>query len=261
MFGTYFYHERIRKSVAVFGAIFNNIHVLRKNSSGGVISQVKVPLSYAPRRSFIDRINAANLGEANERSVAIKLPRMSFEIISFNYDATRQLTKISNYNQAGTANTNRNKFYTPVPYNIQFQLNVYAKAHDDALQVIEQIIPYFNPQYTLTVKPVADFPNIKEDTPLVLNSVSFTDDYEGALDQVRRIIYSLDFDMKINFYGPVSSQGIINQVDAVVYNMNTGLADSDTYIETIRTLPDPADASPDSDYGFATTIFGALDSA
>ena len=199
--------------------------------------------------------------DKTQRGVAIKLPRMSFEIISFNYDPTRQLTKISNYNQTGTANTNRNKFYSPVPYNIQFQLNVYAKAHDDALQVIEQIIPYFNPQYTLTIKPIDNFPNIKEDTPLVLSSVSFTDDYEGALEQRRSIIYTLDFDMKVNFYGPISAQDVINQVDAVVYNMNTGLADSDTYLETIRTLPDPADASADSDYGFNTTIFGALDSA
>jgi hypothetical protein len=261
MFGTYFYHQRIRKSVAVFGAMFNNIYVLRQNAAGAVISQVKVPLSYAPRRSFLDRINAASQGEAAERQVAIKLPRMSFEITNFGYDPTRQLTKISNYNMAGTAVTNRSKFYSPVPYNINFQLNIYAKAHDDALQIVEQILPYFNPQYTLTVKPITDYPSIKEDTPIVLNSVTFSDDYEGALEQRRSIIYTLDFDMKINFYGPINNQEVIRQVDAVVYNMNTGLADSDEYIETIRTLPDPSDASPDSDYGFTSTIYDALDSA
>jgi hypothetical protein len=258
MFGTYFYHPRIRKSVAVFGAMFNDIYVLRKNSAGGTISQVKVPLSYAPKRSFIDRLNQASLGEAAERQVAIKLPRMSFEITNFSYDATRQLTKINNFSQSGTSNSTRSKFYSPVPYNINFQLNVYAKAHDDALQIVEQILPYFNPQYTLTVKPIEDYQLIKEDTPIVLQGVTFSDDYEGALDQTRRIIYTLDFDMKINFYGPISDTGkIINQVDAQVYH----LGDSDSLFETIRVLPDPSDASPDSDYGFATTIFGALDSA
>ena len=154
MFGTYFYHQRIRKTVAVFGSLFNNIYVIRKDAAGAIISQVKVPLSYAPKRSFIDRIANMQKGEEAERLVAIKLPRMSFEITSFNYDASRQLTKISNYNLTGTSTSNRSKFFSPVPYTISFQLNVYAKTHDDALQIVEQIVPYFNPQYVVTIKPV-----------------------------------------------------------------------------------------------------------
>lgn len=261
MFGTYFYHKRIRKSVAVFGALFNNLFVLRQDSTGGVISQVKVPLSYAPRRSFLDRINASSQGEAAERAVAIKLPRMSFEITSFNYDASRQLTKISNYNLTGTSTSNRSKFFSPVPYTISFQLNVYAKTHDDALQIVEQIIPYFNPQYVVTIKPVTDFPSIKEDSAVILNAVTFSDDYEGSLEQRRSIIYTLDFDMKISFYGPINTGNIIRQADAQVYSMLTGLTDSDELLETIRVIPSPADASPDSDYGFTTLVYGALDSA
>tara|TARA_R110000868_G_scaffold206099_1_gene454833 strand:+ start:2161 stop:2946 length:786 start_codon:yes stop_codon:yes gene_type:complete len=261
MFGTYFYHQRIRKTVAVFGSLFNNIYVLRKDAAGGVISQVKVPLSYAPKRDFLDRISNMAKGEDAERQLSIKLPRLSFEITNFAYDAQRQLTKSNNYNLAGTSTTNRSKFYSPVPYNINFQLNVYAKTQDDALQIVEQIVPYFNPQYTLTVKPVTDFPAIKEDTPIILNSISFTDDYEGSLEQRRSIIYTLDFDMKISFYGPINTQGIIRQADAVIYNMNTGLADSDILIETIRVTPNPSDVGPDSDFGFTETYYGALDSA
>ena len=261
MFGTYFYHQRIRKTVAVFGSLFNNIYVLRKDAQGAVISQVKVPLSYAPKRSFLDRIANMQKGEEGERFFAIKLPRMSFEITNYAYDAQRQLTKINNYNLSGTSTSNRSKFFSPVPYNINFQLNIYAKNQDDALQIVEQIIPYFNPQYTLTIKPISEFPAIKEDTPIILNSITFTDDYEGGLEQRRSIIYSLDFDMKINFYGPINTQVIIRQADALVFNMITGLADSDELLETVRILPNPTDASPDSDYGFTTEIYGALDSA
>lgn len=263
MFGTYFYHQRIRKSVAVFGSLFNNLYVLRQNSSGATISQVKVPLSYAPKRSFLERIRDSLDGEAAERQVAIKLPRMSFEIIAITYDSTRQLSKINNFNlSSATGNGFRSKFYAPVPYNINFQLNIYAKSHDDALQVVEQIIPYFNPQYTLTIKPIEGFDTIKEDSQVILQSVSFTDDYEGAVEQRRSIVYTLDFEMKIAFYGPINDGSIIRQADVDLYSIGTGaIADSDEFLEKIRVVPDPASASPDSDYGFTTTIFGALDSA
>lgn len=264
MFGQYFYHQRIRKSVAVFGALFNNLYILRKNSAGEVISQVKVPLSYAPKRSFIERIRNAADGEDAERQIAIKLPRMSFEIIMMDYDQTRQLSKVNNYNLASnttTSTNSRSKFFAPVPYNINFQLNVYAKTHDDALQVVEQILPYFNPQYTLTIKPIDGYDEIKEDTQIVLAGVSFTDDYEGALEQRRSIIYTLDFQMKINFYGPVSDGKIIRTAIPTLYGIGTGLRDSDELLSTISVTTDPANASADSDYGFTTTILEILDSA
>jgi hypothetical protein len=262
MFGTYFYHQRIRKSVAVFGALFNNLYVLRKDAAGSVISQVKVPLSYAPKRDFIDRIANMAKGEDAERLIAVKLPRMSFEIISIVYDSTRQLSKTNNFNLTSPSGTSsRSKFFAPVPYNVNFQLNIYAKTHDDALQVVEQIIPYFNPQYTLTIKPIDGYTTIKEDSQVILQAVSFTDDYEGAIEQRRSIIYTLDFEMKINFYGPINDGKIIRQADIDLYSIGTGLLDSDEFLEKIRVITNPADASPDSDYGFTTTIFGALDSA
>ena len=181
MFGTHFYHQKLRKSVAVFGTLFSDLYVIRSNSSGQVISQVKVPLSYAPQRKFLDRIRSQpDLLE--DSKVAVKLPRMSFEITTIAYDPARQLQKTNNFTQSGSGYGNRNKFYSFVPYNVGFQLSIYAKNQDDALQIVEQILPYFNPQYVLTMKPFADYPDIKEDIPIALVGVDFADDYENALE-------------------------------------------------------------------------------
>jgi len=259
MFGTYFYHQRVKKSVALFGSMFNNIYILRKNSAGDGISTVKVPLSYAPKRKYIERL-LENPNLDTDSKVAIKLPRMSFEIISMTYDPTRQLSKINNYSRSST-NASKTKFYAPVPYTISFQLNIYAKTQDDALQVVEQVLPYFSPQYTLTVKPLAGFDTILEDVPVILQSVTFSDDYEGALEARRSIIYTLDFEMKINFYGPTNTGEIIRQADLNLGMMNIGMNDSDVLTERIRVVPDPFSVSPDSDYGFTTIITTLADSA
>lgn len=261
MLGNHFYHERIRKSVALFGSLFNNIYVIRKDSTDKVISQARVPLSYAPSSSFLERIRE-NPDLEKDTIVAIKLPRMSFEITSFGYDSQRQLQKMNNLNK-GTGNT-RNKIYTFTPYTIGFQLNIYTKTQDDALQIIEQIIPFFSPQYTLTIKPFADYSDIKEDVPIVLNGITYSDAYEGALDQRRIIQYTLDFSMSANFYGQIAETAIIRKPIIDIYN--NGI-DSDGafayYSPSSRVVvePNPLDASPDSDYGFTTTIYNYEDSA
>jgi|TARA_B110000908_G_C10261585_1_gene459665 hypothetical protein len=255
MFGTHFYHKRVRTAVSIFGSVFNNLYVLRENSAGEVISQVKVPLSYAPKRNFVSRIEEMNKGEDAERRVAIKLPRMSFEITSMAYDASRQLPKMNALSKTLESSlTKRQKLYTATPYNIGFDLNVYAKTQDDALQIIEQVIPYFAPQYTLTMKPFADIPTLTEDVPLTLNSVAFQDDYEGALEQRRTIIYTLSFEMKISFYGPKNQGSVIRDVRSNLFLQQNGLNDSDTYLETLKTTPTPSGISADSDYGFAESI-------
>lgn len=259
MFGTYFYHQRIRKSVAVFGALFNDIYIARSTASGTSYNQERVPLSYAPKRSFLQRL--AENPDLDNTKVAIKLPRMSFEITSFDYDSTRQLQKNNVFNRAGSNINQRAKFNVPVPYNVNFQLNIYAKSQDDALQIVEQIIPRFNPQYSLTIKPIESYPTIVEDTPIILNGVNFSDDYEGDMAQRRTIIYTLDFTMKINFYGPTTEGDIIRQADVDLGIMQGGLNDSDVAVERIRVTTNPADASPDSDYGFTTDITLYVDSA
>lgn len=221
MFGEHFYHQRIKKAVAIFGSLFNNIYVVRKNTSGSVVSQIKVPLSYAPKRDFLDRLDKMNKeGDDGERQVAVKLPRMSFEITSMSYDATRQLPKMNQCTVPSTIFDGKaKKIYSPVPYNIAFQLSVYAKSQDDALQIVEQILPFFTPQYTVTVNPLDDF-DVKEDTPVTMTGIAFSDDYEGLLEARRTIIYTLDFEMKINLYkGVPTSSAIITQYDIDILNL------------------------------------------
>jgi len=253
MMGGHFYHKRVRTCVAVFGSMFNDLHVLRTDSNGKVLSQVKVPLSYAPKRSFIERLAEMSNGEEAERRVAIKLPRMSFEITSIAYDAARQLPKVNGFGGiVSSGNETQRKVYVGVPYNVSFSLSVYAKSQDDALQVVEQIIPYFAPQYTLTVKPFADQPDIKEDVPIVLTGLDFQDDFEGPIEQRRTIIYTLNFEMRVNFYGPELTSPIIREVNTNLNLIN--IDDEETLLETINTTPTPIDVSPDSDYGFSTEI-------
>ena len=257
MFGTHFYHKKVRTCVAIFGKLFNNLYVVRPNS------QVKVPLSYAPKQKFLERIR--DNPDLDNSQVAIKLPRMSFEITSFAYDPTRQLTKISNFNTIGTANTNRQKFYSPVPYTINFQLNIYAKTQDDALQIVEQILPTFNPQYTLTIKPFGtEYPAFKEDVPIVIQGLSFADDFEGALEQRRTIVYTLDFEMKVCFYSSINNSEIIRTAKTTLFDMDGGASgDSDIALERIDTNPNPLSTIglADSDFGFTNTITLLSDSS
>jgi hypothetical protein len=259
MFGTWFYHKRVRMAVSVFGSLFNNIYVLRQNSAGETISQVKVPLSYAPARSFIERLEEMRDGEEQERRVAMKLPRMSFEITSMNYDATRQLPKTNAFGSTViTDNTKKNIFYSSVPYEIGFDVNVYAKSQDDALQIVEQILPYFNPQYTISVKPFhEDHPEIKEDVPIILQGVNFSDDYEGSIGDRRTIIYTLSFVMKISFYGPNATSNIIREVNNNLYILS-GDSDREDFQYRMQLTPTPSSVGIDSDYGFN---FNYLDSS
>ena len=262
MFGGHFYHSKTKKAVALFGRLFNNIYVIRQNSSGAVISQLKVPLSYAPKQKYLERIRE-NPSLTDDTQVAIKLPRLSFEITSIAYDPTRQLTKVGNFTTTSSTGdtTKRQKFFTPVPYTINFQLNAYAKSQDDALQIIEQIIPTFNPQYALTIKPFAtEYPEFKEDIQVIIQGVSFSDDFEGAMEQRRTIIYSMDFEMKLSYHGPIADTSIIRDAKAKIFDIKAGLNDSDIGLETIVVTPNPSSiiGLDDSDFGFSTTI---LDSA
>lgn len=249
MFSGWFYHERVRKSVAIFGAMFNNLYITRR-AGGETHSQMKVPLAYAPQRKFLERIQEMYDGEDAERQLAVRLPRMSFEISNIAYDAQRQLPKTNNYHRMATEDpTKHSKFYTSTPYILTFELNIYAKTHDDALQVVEQIIPYFAPQYTVAVKPIAGFDDIVEDVPVVLQSIAFTDDFEGPLEARRTIIYTMVFDMKVSFYGPKAESGVINRVDVDIFNM-----DGEQYFESTidRTVPLPV--SRDSDHDIISEI-------
>lgn len=259
MFGGHFYHEKTRKAVAIFGKLFNNIYVVRKNrTTGASTSQVKVPLAYAPKAKYLDRIRE-NADLDTNTKVAIKLPRMSFEITSLAYDNQRQLTKTNNFTRFGTDTNNRNKFFTGVPYVIAFQLNVYTKTQDDALQIVEQILPTFNPQYSVTLKPFSDYPDVLEDIPIAITGVSFQDDFESELGARRTIIYTLDFEMRLRYYAGITQSEIVRDVRAKIFDIGAGLADSDIRLNTIQVEPNPTSLNilGDSDFGFTRTDYGA----
>jgi hypothetical protein len=243
MFGGWFYNSRVRKAVASFGTLFNNINVIRKNSTGAVISQVKVPLSYGPKRDFLDRLDAMQNGEDAERQIALKLPRISFEMVGMNYDATRQLPK-TNACQLGNG-TDRKRLYVPVPYVIQFQLNAYAKSQDDALQIVEQIMPYFTPAYTVTIIPI-EGETIREDSPITLTGVTFQDDYDAPLEARRTIIYTLDFEMKISLYKDAGQdRSVINQYEVEIKDFD----DNDVFTTLTDTFTE-ADLSTETEFIF-----------
>jgi hypothetical protein len=255
MFGNHFYNQRIRKAVAVFGSLFNDINIVRTDAAGKSLSQMKVPLSYSPRRDFMARIDAMQNGEDAERQVALKLPRMGFEIVSMAYDGIRQLPKMNNCitfpaNYDGTGQ----KLYTPVPYTISFQLSVYAKTQDDALQIVEQILPFFTPHYTVTIKPLADN-DLKEDSPITMTGIVFSDDYEAPLESRRTIIYTLDFDMKVNLYkGLQTGTSIIEEASVDFLNL-----DGSELFSTVTTdsafVASPLAGVVDEDTLFTSTNF------
>lgn len=212
MFGDHFYHAILRKSVAVFGTLFNNISVVRKDANGNIKDFQKVPLSYGPKQKFLARIDEQR--DLTDPKVALKLPRMSFEITSLDYDSTTKLSQFSGLTTS-TTSTSADTAKQVVPYLLSMQLNIIAKNQDDALQILEQILPTFQPLYTVSVK-LLDGVNESFDVPITLQSVALQDDYEGDYLSRRSLIYTLDFQMKIRFFGRVSTANIIREVIANV---------------------------------------------
>ena len=251
MFGSHFYHATVRKSVAVFGTLFNNITVARKKGDGSLINQVKVPLSYGPKQKFLSRLDNQT---GQDASVAIKLPRMAFEITGLELDTTKKLSKRTQLNKPDTNNvtTQRDTINQFVPYNINMQLNIMAKNQDDGLQILEQILPYFQPEYTLSIKPVDDFTSFKEDVPIILNGVSFDDQYEGDYNSRRVLIYTLDFTMKMTFYGAINYKPVIREIN-VDFNKEPDSANNLSQMDTTIGNDDT-----ESDYN-ANTVFDTTD--
>jgi len=231
MFGDYFYHSTIKKSVAVFGTLFNNITVRRVGNSNEIVQTTKVPLAYGPRAKFLERIQSQK--DFDDPTVAIKLPRMSFEMSSISADSPSKLNPLNKIVKRNPDSISAQTFMSSVPYVIGFTLSVYGKNQDDVLQIIEQIIPYFSPEYTVTVKDM-EYTGSRTDVPVVLNGVTPADDFEGSFDTNRVIVYTLDFSMKARFGGPVQAQGLILEVDVRYYDKlrEAGLlaVDSQTFV-------------------------------
>jgi hypothetical protein len=204
----YFYHEILRKTIVSFGTLFNNIAIKRVNNGGDVFSSLQVPLAYSPTQKFLSRLEQSP--DLN-KPVQITLPRMSFEFIGLYYDSQRKVTTTQFFVSKDENNKELRRAYMPVPYNMDFELSIFTKSNDDMLQIVEQILPYFQPHFTLTVDLV-DQIGEKRDIPVILNSISMDDTYEGNFDTRRALIYTLKFTAKTYLFGPISSQDISKDI-------------------------------------------------
>lgn len=238
-----FYWGTIRKAIVAFGNMFNNIVIERKDADGNVVQLLKVPLSYAPKQKFLARIQQRP--DSSSASTQVVLPRMSFEMIQLDYDPNRKISPLQRSRSLTSSGSTLNTQYAPTPYNITVMLYIYAKNQDDGLQIIEQILPYFNPDYNLTLKAIPQL-DIKNDLPILLSSIMFDDDYEGDFSARRAIVWTLSFTLKLNFYGPVTEQGIIKRTIANTYS-DQELVNRQ---QTISVTTDPSAAKPTDDFDY-----------
>ena len=215
MLGNYYYHEIIRKTIIAFGTLFNDVHVRHTDGQGNAESDLKVPLAYGPSQKFVARITQqADLN----KPIQITLPRMSFEMTSIDYDPSRKSSLVQTFKTCADGSKVK-KVFMPVPYNIGFELNILSKLNDDSLQILEQILPYFQPHFNLTIDLVESIGE-KRDIPIILESVSFQDDYEGNFDTRRALIHTLRFTAKTYLFGHIadSSDGLIRKVQVDMYS-------------------------------------------
>ena len=291
MLGSTFYHQTIRKYVAAFGTLFNDLNVERKNSSGTVIERVKVPLAYGPRQKWILALQETS---SERRVISSRLPRMGFALTGVSYDSVRKLNTVGRNMAANTAAGTSSLMtqYNPVPYNFDFELFVLVNNAEDGTQILEQILPYFTPQFTVTINTIPDM-GIKTDVPITLNSATQSDEYEGELATRRTIIWTLSFLLKGYVYPDIKTSAVIKTIevnfripgadlqDFEVEHILLETSDADTtdyilletgYYErianesssegaaesTVKTRytvePSPAGATADSDYGFSETF-------
>lgn len=221
--------------------MFNNIHIDRIDASGVIAKTIRVPLSYAPKQKFLARIAAQP--ESFEQSFATFLPRLSFEMVGIQYDPNRKVSILQQNRAVNAGSTNSLiSQYAPTPYNINMALYLYSKNQDDGLQIIEQILPYFNPDYNLTLNAIPAM-GIKNDLPIIMDNITYEDQYEGDFSTRRSIIWTLTFTMKLNFYGPISRQNIIRTTNVSTYS-DAGLTNRQT---SFSATVDPSTAVPGDD--------------
>lgn len=266
MFGQSFYHGSIRKYVILFGTLFNDVVIQKDDASGNAVETIKVPLSYSPKEKMLARLSQdPNL----DRKYAIQLPRMGFEITSMSYSATRKLATINRRVKQNATNEDQlNYLYNPVPYDITFSLYVMVKNAEDGTRILEQILPYFTPEWTASVNLVPSM-DIVMDIPVVLINVTPQDTYEGGFTDRRALIWTLDFVMKGYLFGPVKKSGVIKLANVNFYDSGDYDAEADM-IERIRVRPgldangDPTsnaslsiplgDIPANSNYGYIVSI-------
>ena len=220
MFSTTFGHGTIKKYVIYFGTLFSSLYLNRYDNNGVLVQNMKVPLNYGPKDKFLARLDGNP--ELN-RPIALQLPRMSFEMTNIYYDATRKGQSINKITAPDPANPGSKLFeYAPVPYNMEFQLSIMVKNAEDGTYIIEQILPYFTPEWTATLKLNTEL-DIKYDVPLTLDNISMEDTYEGSFMERRAIIWTLNFAMRGWLFGPLRSGKIIKEIDLSIFNPRVGV--------------------------------------
>jgi hypothetical protein len=219
MFGHRFYNQTTRRYVAMFGSLFNDIVIERKDNSGNVIQQMKVPIHYAPMQKILSRIEQ---DPGLNNPAQITLPRMSFEIVNFNYSPERKLTSLTRNSRvvSGETNTKISQF-VPAPYDIEFQLNIMAKHTEDALKIVEQIIPFFKPDFTASVRLIDEL-DLYLDVPIIMNNIIQDDQYEGDYQTRRVLTYTLSFTLRGYYFGPVENKKVITFSEATVFEDFSG---------------------------------------
>lgn len=234
-----FYHGILRKTIVAFGGLFSNVYIDRKvdgSSTGTTVQRLQIPIAYAPKEKWLVRLDSDPHLENNTYTT---LPRISFEITGLNYDPTRKVSRMNTITASTTSGLQ--SMFSPVPYNVEISLYVLTKTQEDSLQIIEQILPTFTPEYTLSVM-LLDDPEVQQDIPVVLNSVSVQDDYDGDFQTRRFVTYTLNFTLKVNMFGSIAGRNDIRKVYANV--IQTGSEDPLTAYEA---LVNPITVDPDTD--------------
>jgi hypothetical protein len=238
MFGNYTYHEVIKKTIIAFGTLFNDIQIRHQDQEGNDVSLMRVPIAYGPVQKFLARLEQKP--DIVKKRVALTLPRMSFEMTSLQYDASRKVPTAQTF-QAFTKEGTPTKVYMPAPYNIGIQLSIMGKYNDDMLQIVEQILPIFQPQFNLTIDLVSTIGE-KRDVPIILDGITMSDEYEGDFSTRRILIYTLNFTAKTAIFGPIAdgTNSIIKKVQ-VDYYSNTQRKNASRelrYVATPKALKD-----------------------
>ena len=248
-----FYHSHIRKAIIAFGTIFNDINIERKNSAGAIAQTLRVPLAYSTKQKFLTRI--ARVPDTSTRGeVALTLPRMGFEINGLNYDPGRKVAPINRTRVVGTGDDTSTvrSVFASAPWNMDLALYIFAKNQNDGLNKIEQVLPYFNPDFNVTINDLPEM-GIKRDIKITLDNVNYEDEYEGEFANRISVIWTLNFTMRLNFYSHVANVDVIKQAVIDAYNdpelsldkvaLSSGRA-------RVKATVDPQSATPADEYKF-----------
>lgn len=251
-----FYHQHIRKSLIAFGTLFNGIFIERKNAAGEIAKRMKVPLSYGPKNKQITRLYAIDNLEDGRAAFEVGLPRIGFEIVSFQHDNSRQLPVTQKVRSIKSDNGVVQTFIS-TPYNINILLSVFAKNQSDGFQVVEQILPYFAPDFNVTIHEIPEL-GVSRDIQFVLNNMNYSVDYESDFEKRTTVMYDFNFTIKMNLFGYIGDVGLIKKTIISAYNDPDSLGSSapPDSLDGVRvtTTVDPYDADPASDYSYIQTI-------